>query len=385
MMRKSLLNIYNLSFIIFCIFVYSYAYAEVPDIVLNQRNTIVTIHVHDEDGKIVISGGGFIVDQDGIIATNCNVIVNWLKKLPNTLVAETVEGLILPIDGLISSKCINNLALIKVKTQGLLPAVSIAKNYKPNKGNVIFVVGSPSESDTVASDGTIKNVLRKNLVQISIPVLSEESGSPVFSRDGKAIAALTFLPKRSKKRHFAVPLDNIVKQLDQYKNPKYELVKKVSPGIPPPSKKPADARDYFLQGCSYYELEMYNEAIKFYKEAIKLNPDFTEAFVDLGITYYKLGEYSNAIEVYKKAVRLNPHSSSIYNKLGSAYIIHGSYSKALDSFKKAVEIDPKNPVPHYNLGIAYYLNGKRDTAFKEYTILKELDMDRAKSLLNLIY
>ena len=79
-MRKSLLNMYNLSFIIFCIFAYSYAYAEVPDIVLNQRNTIVTIHVHDEDGKIVISGGGFIVDQEGIIATNCNVIVNWLNN-----------------------------------------------------------------------------------------------------------------------------------------------------------------------------------------------------------------------------------------------------------------------------------------------------------------
>ena len=387
MTRKSLLTIYYLSFITFYILLYSYlyAYAEIPDVVLNQRNTVVTIHVHDKDGKIVTSGGGFIVDQDGIIATNCNVIINWLKKLPNTLVAVNIEGLILPIDDLISSKCINNLALIKVKTQDKLSAVTIAKDYRPKKGNAIFAVGSPSKSDTYATDGIIKNVLRKNLMQISIPVLAEESGRPVFSRDGKAIAALTFLPKKSKKRHYAVPLDNLVKQLNQYKKRKYELVKKVSPGIPPPYKKSADARDFFLRGCSYYDLEMYNKAIKFYKKAIELKPDFTQAFVNLGVTYYKLGKYSNAIEIYKKAVRLNPQSTSIYNKLGSTYIIHGSYSKALDSFKKAIEIDPKNPTSHYNLGIAYYLSGERDDAFKEYTILKELDMDRAKSLLNLIY
>jgi hypothetical protein len=40
------------------------AHAEIPDNVLTQKNTIVTIYVLDEDGKLVTSGGGFIVDQD---------------------------------------------------------------------------------------------------------------------------------------------------------------------------------------------------------------------------------------------------------------------------------------------------------------------------------
>ncbi len=394
MTKKSLLTIYNLSFIIFCILVYSYAHAEIPDNVLNQKNTIVNIYVYDEDERLVTSGGGFIVDQDGIIATNCNVIVNWLKKLPNTLVAETVEGLILPIDDLISSKCINNLALIRVKTQDPLPAISIAKDYRPKEGNAIFIIRRPSESETMAADGIIKNVLDiKRLMQISVPVVPEESGSPVFNRDGEAFAALTFLPKKGKKGYFAVPLDNIVKQLNKYKSREYELAKKISPGIPPPSKKPLpdikekpiNAREYFHRGCSYHELEMYGEAIKYYQKAIRMKPDFAEAFVNLGVAYYQLGKYSKAIDAYEKAVHLNPRSSSIYNKLGSTYITHGSYSKALDSFKKATEIEPKNPVAHYNLGVAYYLNGERNAALQEYAILKELDSERAKSLLDLIY
>ena len=394
MMTKRLLTLSNLFIAIFCILAYTDAHAEIPDIVLTQKNTIVNIYVFDEDRNLITSGGGFIVDQDGLIATNCNVILQWLNKLPNTLVAETLEGLQLPIEDLISSKCVNNLALIKVKTNDPLPAATINKNYRAKEGGAIFIVKRTPGSEPRASDGTIKKVLNTNrLMQISIPVLPEESGAPVFNRDGEAIAALTFLPKKSKKHYFAVPLSNTVKQLNKYKNRTYELAKKVSPGIPPPGReplpelkeKPVDARDYFLRGCSYLESGMYSEAVRYYEKAIKLESDFLEAFINLGVAYYQLGKYSKAIDAYEKAVYLDPHSSSIYNKLGSAYIIYGRFSKALDSFKKATEIEPKNPVSHYNLGIAYYLNGERDAAFKEYAILKELDLERAKSLLNLIY
>jgi len=379
---------------VFCIVACTNAHAEIPDIVLTQKNTIVNIYVLDEDGKLATSGSGFIVDQDGLIATNCNVILQWLKKLPNTLVAETHEGMQLPIEDLISSKCVNNLALIKVKTTDPLPAATIKKNYSAQEGDAIFLITRALEFESVALDGTIKNVLGRNrLMQISIPVLPEESGSPVFNKDGEAIAALTFLPKKSTKHYFAVPLDNTVKQLNKYKTRAHELAKKVSPGIPPPGReplpelkeKPVSARDYFLRGYSYQESGMYSEAVEYYQKAIRLESDFLEAFINLGVAYYQLGKYSKAIDAYEKALYLDPHSSSLYNKLGSAYIIHGRFTNALESFKKATEIEPENPVSHYNLGIAYYLNGERDAAFKQYAILKALDLERAKSLLNLIY
>jgi len=393
-MRRFFLTIINMSFAIVCILASSHAGAEIPDSVLNQKDTAVTINVHDEDGNLITSGSGFIVDQDGVIVTNCNVITQWLKKIPNTLVAETHAGLQLPIEDLISSKCVHNLVLIKVKTNDAVPAVSMAKVYSPKQGEAIFAVKPSPGSAPLASDGSIKDVPdTKRLMQVSIPVLPEESGSPVFNRNGEAIAALTSLFRGSKNKYFAVPLDNIVKQLNTYKKHKYELAKKVFPGIPPTTmkplpgekEKPPDAREYFLSGCSYHELEMYTEAVKYYQKAIKLNPDFTEAFINLGVAYYQLGKYSKAIDAYEKALQLNPQSPSLYNKLGSAYIIHGSYTKALGSFKKATDIEPGNPVSHYNLGVAYYLNGDRNAAFKEYAILKELDTQRAKSLLDLIY
>jgi tetratricopeptide (TPR) repeat protein len=310
----------------------------------------------------------------------------------------------LPIEDLISSKCKNNLALFKVKGKDF-PAVKIAGDYNFKKGEDIFILGSPSELKTMIYNGVVKNVFNKDkLIQISIPVLPEKSGTPVFNMDGKAVAALTFLPKKGKDRQFAVPLKNIVKQLNKYKKLEKKLAKKAITSAPATSlkpltgrdvehhkkkeeveKKPEDANEYFLRGCAYHELNMFQEAIKFYQKAVKIKPDFVEAFINLGVAYYKLGQYTEAIDAYKQAIRIKPNSLLIYNKLGAAYIINGKYSMARETFKKATDIAPGNAIAHFNLGIAYFLAGETDAAFKEYKILKDLDKKRADILFELIY
>ena len=417
-MRRSFLPIIHFPIMLLLILVVSRVDAKVPDIVLKQKNTVVTIYVDDKNGKRIASGSGFIVDQNGVIATNCNIIVKWFEEVGNTLNAEIEGGVHFPIEDLISSKCENNLALFKIEATGL-PAVKLAADYRLMQGENIFVIGSQSGLETTISDGSIRSIRGKDkLIQISIPVTPERSGSPVFNTKGEAIGAVTFLPKKGKDLNFAVPLKGIAKQLDRYRKLRKQSVKidtpslvyiprtkplterktmEIIPPLPPLAKgvkedyqikkaeKDADsANAHFLRGCSYDELNMYKEAIKAYQQSVKIKPDFAEAYVNLGATYYKLGRYANAIDAYKRAVQIKP-SSSVYNKLGAIYIINGKYSIARDTFKKATDIDPNNAVAHYNLGVAYFLNGETNAAFREYIILKDLDKERAKSLVDLIY
>ena len=416
-MRRSFLSIIHFPIMLLLILVVSRVDAKVPDIVLKQKNTVVTIYVDDKNGKRIASGSGFIVDQNGVIVTNCNIIVKWFEEVGNTLNAEIEGGVHFPIEDLISSKCENNLALFKIEATGL-PAVKLAAYYKLMQGESIFVIGNQSGFETTISDGSIRSIRGKDkLIQISIPVTPERSGSPVFNIKGEAIGAVTFLPKKGKDLNFAVPLKGIAKQLDRYRKLKKQSVKIDTPSlvyiprtkplterktmeiIPPPflakggredyqikkAEKEADsANAHFLRGCSYDELNMYKEAIKAYQQSVKIKPDFAEAYVNLGATYYKLGRYANAIDAYKRAIQIKP-SSSVYNKLGAIYIINSKYSIARDTFKKAIDIDPNNAVAHYNLGVAYFLNEETNAAFREYIILKDLDKERAKSLVDLIY
>ncbi len=402
-MKRSFLTINYLSIILLLVF--SRVDAKVPDAVLEKKNAVVTIHIDDKNGRHIASGGGFIVDQNGVIVTNCNVIVKWFEEVGNTLSVKIEGDVHFPIEDLISSKCVDNLALLKIEAKGL-PAVKLSAYYKPRKGESIFVVGSQSGPETIISKGYIRDVREKGrLIQISIPVKPESSGSPVFNIKGEAVSALTFLPKKGKDLNFAVPLKGIAKQLDRYKKHEKQSTKTDTPSpLPTPSTKPVaesnsvnsnakketpkntdSANAYFLRGCTYDELNMYNDAIKAYQQSLRIKPDFADAYVNLGVTYYKLGKYADAINAYKKAIQIKPDSPSLYNKLGATYIINGAYSLALDIFKKATDIDPNNAVAHYNLGIAYFLKGETTGAFGEYLILKDLDKERANSLKDLCY
>jgi Flp pilus assembly protein TadD len=397
MIRSFLTTIY-LSFILLLVLAVSHVNADVPNVVSEQKKTVVTVYVNDKNGKHIATGRGFIVDQNGVVVTNCQVIMKWFEEVQNRLIAVTEDGANLPIEDLISSKCKNNLALFKVEGKGL-PTVKLAKDYKPGQGESIFVAGGPSEFETRVSEGVVKSVLEKGrLIQISVPVTPEMSGSPLLNSKGEAIGAVTFLPQKGKNLNFAVTLKNVAKQLAKYR--KLAKIKVPSP-VPPPSRKPSavsitkakkevvkkpdDARAYFLHGCSYQELNMYEEAIKLYRQALKIKPDFAEVYINLGIAYYKLGKYSDSIDAYKEAIKLKPNSASLYTKLGATQIIKGRYSVACDTFKKAVNLDPNDAAAHYNLGIAYFLNGETTGAYREYLILKELDKERANSLKDLFY
>lgn len=358
--------------------------SKVPDTILEQKKTIVTIYINDKDGKHIFSGSGFIIDQNGIIATNCLVIAKWLEKVENTFDVELQGGVHLPIEELISSKCKNNLALFKVDAKGL-PAVKLAADYIPKQGENIVVIRGPSESGSPFLDGIVKSVRKKDkLFHISIPVTPDLSGSPVFNIKGEVIGAAVLLKKKRGNSNYAVLLKDI-KQLARYRKPKTEDLAKSFTPEKEENKKPVTAEDYFSLGCAFDKANMYREAIEAYEQSLRIKPDFVEAYVNLGVDYYRFGKYEAAIDMYKRAIQIKPDCLSAYNKLGTAYLTNGAYLLAVETFRKAVDIDPNNAVTRFNLGLAYFLNGERAAAYQEYIILKDIDKNHADSLIDLIY
>ena len=61
------------------------AYAKVHDVVLKQKKAVVTIYINNGNRQQIGTGTGFIIDADGIIATNYHVIASWLDERDNVL------------------------------------------------------------------------------------------------------------------------------------------------------------------------------------------------------------------------------------------------------------------------------------------------------------
>jgi len=145
------------------------------------------------------------------------------------------------------------------------------------------------------------------------------------------------------------------------------------------------ARAYFNIGFCYDKLKTYSKAIEAYKQTIRIYPDYAIAHYNLGFAYDQLGFHEDAREAYIQAIRIYPDYAEAHYRLGVDYIIFGFRIFAIEAYKQAVRINPNYAEAHYSLGVAYLLIRDRDSALNEYKILKELDIDLANKLFDLIY
>src|SRR5262245_45348140 len=81
------------------------------------------------------------------------------------------------------------------------------------------------------------------------------------------------------------------------------------------------------QGLSLLADETFDETARSFQAAIKLKPDYAEAYYHLGDAFYEIGEIKKAIDAYKQAIHYKPDFALAYNALGTAYG-YGEYKKS---------------------------------------------------------
>ncbi|HKN84937.1 MAG TPA: tetratricopeptide repeat protein, partial [Pyrinomonadaceae bacterium] len=87
-----------------------------------------------------------------------------------------------------------------------------------------------------------------------------------------------------------------------------------------------------------------------------------------------------AIKAFKESVKLNPNVAEAYYGLGFSNFRLGRFQDAADAFKKATTLDPEMAKAHYGLSLAYQELGMTHQLIEEYRILETLDRSLAKKL-----
>lgn len=107
------------------------------------------------------------------------------------------------------------------------------------------------------------------------------------------------------------------------------------------------------QGNNFYFGKNYQRAIESYSRAIKLNPNFAEAFNNRGNSYFQLQQYQKAQQDLQVAANLNKFDARIFNNLGSAYLLQNSYQAAIQEYTHAINLNPNFFMAYYNRALAY--------------------------------
>ena len=119
-------------------------------------------------------------------------------------------------------------------------------------------------------------------------------------------------------------------------------------------------------GIAYHQLMQLDLARKYYEQAIKLKPGYSEAVNNLGTVYYASKNYRRAVSQYKKAIKLAPESASIHSNLGTAYYARNLLALATEEYKIALKLDPEVFEHHSSYGSLLQERSVQDRAKYHY-------------------
>jgi len=119
-------------------------------------------------------------------------------------------------------------------------------------------------------------------------------------------------------------------------------------------------------GIANHQLMQLDAARKYYEQAIKLNPKYSEAVNNLGTVYYATKSYRRAVSQYKKALRIAPDSASIHSNLGTAYFARNQIAEATEEFRIALKLDPNVFEHHNSYGVMLQERNVQDRARYHY-------------------
>jgi len=126
-----------------------------------------------------------------------------------------------------------------------------------------------------------------------------------------------------------------------------------------------------------------SEAMKHFKQALRLNPDDAEAYSNLGIALDKKGRIVEAIAEFQRALEIDPNSAKADYNLGFALLQKGQVDMAIAQLQKTLEIKPDYPEALSKLGIALFQKGRVNEGIAQFQKALAIDPDYTIARYNL--
>ena len=146
------------------------------------------------------------------------------------------------------------------------------------------------------------------------------------------------------------------------------------------SKRPVHSTAY-KNALSAIKNSELKQAQSLLQEVINKQPNFSNAYVNLGIVYLKNNSLSQAENSFNHALRINPKNIFALNQLGILHRQQGDFSAAKSYYIKAIDTKSDYANAHLNLGILYDLYFYDfPNAIEQYKIYQTLTKDKNKQV-----
>ena len=149
-------------------------------------------------------------------------------------------------------------------------------------------------------------------------------------------------------------------------------------------KKPDAAYPHYLRAKVYSQRRDSVKAAADLEQAVALQPDFAEAWSDLGETRRAALDDAGALTAFERAVQLSPDDPVAQTRLGSQFLELDRPHEAIPHLREAARLDPKNQSTLNALQLALRKDGQTGEANSVRQRLAELMRERDKADQNLV-
>ena len=137
-------------------------------------------------------------------------------------------------------------------------------------------------------------------------------------------------------------------------------------------------RDLYKKGVNYMSNDKLSDAIRSFELALRLDPNYVEAWIKKGYAHFHLRDFSYAISSYDMALNIDPDNHEAWNLKGLAYYKMNNYTKAIECCTKALDSNPSDGLVWYNYACYLTLDGKIDNGMEALKRAIEIDISHAK-------
>lgn len=143
----------------------------------------------------------------------------------------------------------------------------------------------------------------------------------------------------------------------------FEAASKIRSGKLDPHYNLATAFVEMNLGDAFARKGQPDEAMVHFEQAIKLQPDYAEAYYNCGNVLFAKGRIDEAIVDFEKTLQIQPNDADAHTGLGNALLSKGSPKEAIAHYKEAIALAPQDP--HSRNNLAWVLATSSDPSIRD--------------------
>jgi tetratricopeptide (TPR) repeat protein len=142
---------------------------------------------------------------------------------------------------------------------------------------------------------------------------------------------------------------------------------------------------HYRMGVVYLNDKQFTDALEELTIAVDMYRKEPSYYNALGLAYFARGMNRDAKSNMEKAIRLNPEFSEAHVNLAAVYLVERDWDMAISESRKALKnIFYRTPeLAHFNIGLGYHNKGENETALKSFKKAVEHNSDYSLAYYNM--